>query len=142
MTTKDATLTHLASAHTMVGDALRLLEQASARLAPVRAGVEALDAPFEYPDLGYAEIREGLDPDYATKRAKEALSQREVRRDWSGVAVPCQQPGCYQAGLEPDGKCKRHGAKRWPTRAAFQRMTAAEVNAFLESIGVSQRVIE
>lgn len=42
--------------------------------------------------------------------------KRVVRRDAFGVALGCESPGCYQAALEPDGRCDRHSVYlRTPT---------------------------
>lgn len=42
------------------------------------------------------------------RKTEQAPMKRIVRRDSWGFGVPCEQPGCYEIGLEPDGKCERH----------------------------------
>lgn len=54
-------------------------------------------------------------------RYDRMMGGREVRRDGYGFGIPCEQPGCYEIGLEPDGKCERHGQWGREQRAAMKR---------------------
>lgn len=44
--------------------------QVQQELEPAQQTLEPV-APFEYPDIGYAEIREGVDPNYGAPQIRE-----------------------------------------------------------------------